>query len=59
MPLTSKGIKILASMREQYGDKKGKEVFYKSINAGKIKGAEASKHSKKQRDAAKKMNVKI
>jgi hypothetical protein len=40
MPLTDKGAKILASMQRQYGDKKGKSVFYASINAGKITGAE-------------------
>lgn len=40
MPLTDKGSKILANMQSHYGDKKGKSVFYASINAGKIKGAE-------------------
>ena len=35
MPLTSEGKKVLASMKKQYGDKKGEEVFYASINAGK------------------------
>src|SRR5262245_16432676 len=40
MPLTEKGSKILSSMQQQYGDKKGKSVFYASINAGKIKGVE-------------------
>jgi hypothetical protein len=39
MPLTKKGKKILASMRDQYGDR-AEEVLYRSINAGKIKGAE-------------------
>ena len=38
MPLTKKGEKILASMKEQYGAKKGKEVFYSSIKKGKLKG---------------------
>lgn len=41
MPLTSKGKKILSSMRKSYKNpKKAEEVFYKSINSGKIKGAE-------------------
>jgi hypothetical protein len=40
MPLTAKGEKIRAAMHEQYGAKKGESVFYASINAGKIKGAE-------------------
>jgi hypothetical protein len=40
MPLTSKGKTILSSMVKSYGSmKKGKQVFYASINAGKIKGA--------------------
>ena len=38
MPLTPKGTKILKAMREQYGKKKGEEVFYKSQKSGKIKG---------------------
>jgi hypothetical protein len=37
-PLTSKGTKILHAMTEKYGEKKGKEVFYASANAGKITG---------------------
>lgn len=41
MPLSKKGAKILEQMRETYGsEKKAKQVFYSSINAGKIKGAE-------------------
>ena len=41
MPLTKKGTKILKSMKKTYGsEKKAKNVFYASINAGKIKGAE-------------------
>lgn len=43
MPLTQKGKKILSAMRRQYGFKKGAEVFYASINKGKIKGAEGKK----------------
>lgn len=40
MPLTSKGKKILASMRKSYGNEdKAKQVFYASINKGKIRGA--------------------
>ena len=38
MPLTKKGAKTLTAMQEQYGAKKGKEVFYASINKGKLKG---------------------
>ena len=43
MPLTKKGTKILGAMKKQYGSKKGKQVFYASINKGKIKGAEGKK----------------
>lgn len=51
MPLTKKGNKILANITKEYGEKKGKQVFYSSINAGKIKGAEGkggSSRSKKR-----------
>ena len=50
MPLTSEGNKVLSAMKKQYGEKKGKEVFYASINKGrpgskKWHGAK-SKHGK-------------
>ena len=35
MPLTNSGEEVLQNMKEQYGDKKGEEVFYASINAKK------------------------
>lgn len=44
MPLSPKGEKILRSMTRQYGSKKGKQVFYASINAKKIKGAHETGH---------------
>jgi hypothetical protein len=40
MPLTKKGKKISKAMEKTYGKKKGKQVFYASINKGKVKGAE-------------------
>ncbi len=40
MPLTTKGKKIKKSMTKTYGAKKGKQVFYASINKGTVKGAE-------------------
>lgn len=43
MPLTKKGLKIRESMEKYYGSDKGEEVFYASINKGKIKGAEKKK----------------
>lgn len=36
MPLTAAGKKTLASMVAKYGAKKGKEVFYASMNKGTI-----------------------
>jgi hypothetical protein len=39
-PLTAKGEKILNSMRDKYGEKKGESVFYASKNAGKISGVD-------------------
>jgi hypothetical protein len=44
MPLTAKGEKILSGMTEQYGEKRGKEVFYASKNAGKITGVDDAQH---------------
>ena len=38
MPLTKKGKKILGAMKKEYGEKKGKSVFYASQNKGTIKG---------------------
>lgn len=39
-PLTKKGNKILAKMRERYGKKKGESVFYASKNKGTISGVD-------------------
>lgn len=46
MPLTPKGSKIMASMKKEYGDKKGTSVFYASANKGTIKGVHGGKKSK-------------
>ena len=43
MPLTKKGSKIKKKMDQTYGKKKGDKVFYASVNANKIKGAEGGK----------------
>lgn len=45
MPLTKSGTKVLRSMRKEYGEKKGEQVFYASINKGK---AGSGKWHKKQ-----------
>ena len=44
MPLTPKGRKIEHAMEHEYGEKKGKQVFYASKNKGTIKGVEGHKH---------------
>ena len=36
MPLTSSGKKVLGNMSRQYGAKKGKSVFYASMNKGTL-----------------------
>jgi hypothetical protein len=46
MPLTKKGSKIKSAMTKEYGEKKGKQVFYASQNKGTIKGTH--KTSKKK-----------
>lgn len=38
MPLTAKGQKIKSSMEEEYGKKKGRQVFYASQNKGTVTG---------------------
>lgn len=43
MPLSKKGTKIMNAMKEEYGAKKAKRVFYASKNAGKLKGVERSR----------------
>ena len=35
MPLSDSGQKVLASMKDQYGGTKGKQVFYASMHKGK------------------------
>ena len=46
MPLTVKGKKILKQMQNKYGKVKGKQVFYASVNSGKIKGVHLKKGGK-------------
>ena len=41
--MNEKGKKIMKSMREQYGKKRGEQVFYASKNKGTIKGVEKKK----------------
>lgn len=46
MPLTSKGKKIKKAMQEEYGSKKGEQVFYASKNKGTIKNVDKEKKPK-------------
>jgi hypothetical protein len=47
LPLTKKGRKIKRAMTKTYGKKKGAQVFFASVNAGKIKGAKKRQSKKK------------
>ena len=58
MPLTEKGSKILRAMSKQHGAKKGKSVFYASINKGNISGAEKSKSRGKGNPTMKRFHAK-
>jgi hypothetical protein len=35
MPLTKTGKKVMSSMKKEYGNKKGEQIFYASINKRK------------------------
>lgn len=48
MPLTKRGAKIKKKMEENYGKKKGDQVFYAMENAGKLKGVVEKKGGKKK-----------
>lgn len=43
MPITKKGEKIMHAMKKEYGEEKGKKVFYASANKGTITGVEGKK----------------
>ena len=62
MPKTKKGKKIKAAMEKSYGKKKGKAVFYASINKGRISGTgtdtEARRKSKRSKRTAKRRSTK-
>jgi len=47
MPLTKKGSKIMSAMQDEYGSKKGEQVFYASKNKGTIGGVEKAKSAEK------------
>lgn len=43
MPLSKKGQEVLRKMEKEYGSDKGKQVFYASMNAGKLPKAKMEK----------------
>ena len=47
MPLTDKGQKIKQAMTQQYGSKKGEQVFYASANKGTITDIEKRRNVNK------------
>jgi predicted CopG family antitoxin len=53
MPLTKSGNKVLSSVMSEYGEKKGKGVFYAMINKGKA-GSEKWHQMKRKRKRASK-----
>ena len=59
MPLNKKGRKIMKSMKEQYGKKRGITVFYASKNKGTIKGVEREKQGVKMQKLDKIKEVKV
>jgi hypothetical protein len=46
MPLTSKGEKIMRSMKAKLGEKEGERCFYASKNAGTISGVDQGRASR-------------
>ena len=38
MPMSEAGRKMMSNMKDQYGNKKGEEVFYAMENKGKVPG---------------------
>jgi hypothetical protein len=54
MPLTKRGVKVLASMRKSYGNnKKAESVFYAMQNSGKLKGVEHAKRKSRAKSKKK------
>ena len=57
MPLTTKGKKIMKSMKGQYGKKEGERVFDASRNKGAIKGVERASKGKLMKGKNKKHDI--
>ncbi len=54
IPLTAKGKKILTKMQDEYGKKKGEDVFYASANKGRITGVYSRAYLAQKRQARRK-----
>lgn len=48
MPINAKGRKIMRKMKEEYGSK-GEQVFYATLNKGKITGVEGGQSGRKKK----------
>lgn len=46
MPLTKRGKEIMNSMKDKYGDDKGKAIFYSLVQMGKIPKSKVEKKVK-------------
>lgn len=46
MPIPTKGQKILTTLHNEYGVKKGTQIFYAGINSGKFTGVEGKTKKK-------------
>lgn len=54
MPLTNKGKKIMKSMKDEYGEKRGEKIFHASKNAKKITDVEGKSGAYKFKPSKKK-----
>lgn len=53
MPLNKKGKEIMSKMRETYGPRQGEQIFYASLNKGRIQGVEGKTKKKKEMNVSK------
>jgi|YelNatPaOPRAMG01_1025707.scaffolds.fasta_scaffold00353_45 hypothetical protein len=48
MPLTPKDIAVLRKFRKRYGRKRGKDIFYASIQKGTLRGIPESRRLRRK-----------
>lgn len=46
MPLNKKGREVMSKMKETYGPKQGEQIFYASINKGRLTDVEGKSKKK-------------